>query len=137
MKLFRYKDFIKESKINDSEFNEIRSIITEIEDEFDLYEASDPRDIKLNEYILVKSDFFEPFYHDKFDLSFIVNLNDDIYPNRETLKRFDEIKSYILDKIVPIIEKMGYKVKTEILEGKVDSWKFIPTGIRLDITKSD
>jgi hypothetical protein len=136
MKLFRYKYFIKESKINGSEFNEIRSLITEIEDEFDLYEASNPRDIKLNEYILVKSDFFEPFYHDKFDLSFIVNLNDR-YPNRKTLKRFDEIKSYILDKIVPIIEKMGYKVKAEILESKVDSWKFIPTGIRLDITQSD
>lgn len=137
MKLYRYQNFIKESKISDDEFNEIKSFIIEIEDRFDLIEASNPRDIKLNEYIFVKSDFFEPYYHNKFDLSFIVNLNDDIYPNSKTLKRFDEIKYYILDDVIPIIEKMGYKVKTKILENPFDSWNFVPTGIRMDITASD
>jgi hypothetical protein len=137
MKLYRYQNFIKESKISDDEFNEIKSFIIEIEDRFDLSEASNPRDIKLNEYIFVKSDFFEPYYHNKFDLSFIVNLNDDIYPNSKTLKRFDEIKYYILDDVIPIIERIGYGVKTKILENTFDSWNFVPTGIRMDITASD
>ena len=142
MKLYRYQNFIKESKISDDEFNEIKSFIIEIEDRFDLSEASNPREavisgLRVNEYIFVKSDFFKPFYHNKFDLSFIVNLNDDIYPNSKTLKRFDEIKYYILDDVIPIIEQMGYKVKTTILETPLDFLNFVPTGIRMDITASD
>jgi hypothetical protein len=134
MKLFRYQNFIKESESDSiqSEINEIAPIILEVVDKFDLYEAADHNRIGLDEYVLTKTSLLKTFI--KSDIVFVVNLNRDMYPDRKVLKRIDEVRDYILDNIVPVLEdNMGYGVKIKILEYKVDAWNFVPSGIRMDI----
>jgi hypothetical protein len=137
MKLFKYNKFIKEAFgrgcLSESEFNEIESIMLELEDRFDLTRTDDKENIELNEYFL--GHISNVVTHGNFDVSVVINLNENSsFIRMDKMKRIDEIYDFIKDEIQPKLKSLGYETKIKLLEYKVDSWTFVPTGIRLDIS---
>jgi hypothetical protein len=139
MKLFKFVEYIKEAfgrgALSEEEFSEVESIILELEDRFDLIRTYDKENIEFNEYFL--GHISNVVTDGNFDVSLAINL----YPRRSGVlsvmrasnKRIDEIYNFIEEEIQPRFKSLGYVTKIKLLEKKIDSWTFVPTGIRLDI----
>jgi len=134
MKLFKFVEYIKEAfgrgSLSEEEFSEVESIILELEDRFDLIRTYDKENIELNEYFL--GHISNVVTDGNFDVSVAINLNEDIY-NKINIERINKIYDFIKDEIQPRFKSLGYETRIKLLEYKVDSWTFVPTGIRLDI----
>ena len=73
------------------------------------------------------------------------SLNEDLYISSSNNQRFNEIYDFVDKEIQDRLNNLGYKTKITRLgftttstwlpsEYKADTWNYIPTGIRLDIS---
>ena len=63
-------------------------------------------------------------------LIIIILMNNDLYPTNEKREKIYTLENKLKKSFIPMIEE---KTKIEILEQKIDSWNFVPTGIRIEI----
>lgn len=57
-------------------------------------------------------------------------MNNELYPKNEIKQKIYNLVIKLKLQFIPMIEE---KTKIEILEQKIDSWNFTPTGIRIEI----
>lgn len=146
-KLSRFKQFINESNgkgaLSDLEFTEVESIMIELEDLFDVERCYDKNEIPLNHYYL--GHLSNAITNGNWDISLAMNLNEDLYISSSNNQRFNEIYDFVDKEIQDRLNNLGYKTKITRLgftttstwlpsEYKADTWNYIPTGIRLDIS---
>jgi len=60
----------------------------------------------------------------------LILMNRDLYPTNEMREKIYTLEDKLKKSFIPMIEE---KTKIEILEQKIDSWNFTPTGIRIEI----
>lgn len=63
-------------------------------------------------------------------LIIIILMNNDLYPTNDKREKIYTLEDKLKKSFIPMIEE---KTKIEILEQKIDSWNFVPTGIRIEI----
>ena len=63
-------------------------------------------------------------------LIIVILMNRDLYPTNEKREKIYTLEDKLKKSFIPMIEE---KTKIEILEQKIDSWNYVPTGIRIEI----
>jgi hypothetical protein len=136
MRLFKYNKYISEAfgrgSLSESEFTEVESLITELEDKFDfLTRTYDKDNIKVDEYFLghISNNITDGNY----DVSLVINLNEYYFISTSLNYKISEVFNFVKDELKRRLDIIGYKTNIKLLTRKIDSWSFVETGVRLDI----
>ena len=129
---------IFESNISKERIDEILDTIQYFLDEWDIFKSKNSSFTSLAShrsypnFRLSSKEFINEWTYslDEDKLVILIIMNRDLYPTDEKREKIFTLKETLSKSFLPMIEE---KSKIEILEQKIDSWNYVPTGIRIEI----